>query len=117
MAVFLAAAKATSLVGTPLNLLAYLLAESLCVPVGCILQEMRKEFLMLFIAIASHKLISGLALSSRFLKEGATTKQVRASAVRAKGQGMGGEGRGACSCRCYLLAAAGFVQHALQLLQ
>ncbi len=38
---------------------------------------MRKEFLMLFIAIASHKLISGLALSSRFLKEGATTKQVR----------------------------------------
>lgn len=39
------------------------------------LQEMRKEFLMLFIAIASHKLISGLALSSRFLKEGATTRQ------------------------------------------
>jgi zinc transporter ZupT len=32
---------------------------------------------MLFIAIASHKLISGLALSSRFLKEGATTRQVR----------------------------------------
>lgn len=31
---------------------------------------------MLFIAIASHKLISGLALSSRFLKEGATTRQV-----------------------------------------
>jgi hypothetical protein len=40
------------------------------------MQDMRKEFLMLFIAIASHKLISGLALSSRFLKEGATTKQV-----------------------------------------
>lgn len=31
---------------------------------------------MLFMAIASHKLISGLALSSRFLKEGATTRQV-----------------------------------------
>jgi hypothetical protein len=31
---------------------------------------------MLVIAIASHKLISGLALSSRFLKEGATTRQV-----------------------------------------
>jgi hypothetical protein len=27
-------------------------------------------------AIASHKLISGLALSSRFLKDGATTRQV-----------------------------------------
>lgn len=39
-------------------------------------QDMRKEFLMLFMAIASHKLISGLALSSRFLKEGATTRQV-----------------------------------------
>jgi zinc transporter ZupT len=42
---------------------------------------MRKEFLMLFIAIASHKLISGLALSSRFLKEGATTKQVGRAGV------------------------------------
>lgn len=34
---------------------------------------------MLFIAIASHKLISGLALSSRFLKEGATTRQASGS--------------------------------------
>jgi hypothetical protein len=41
------------------------------------LQDGRKEFLMLFMAIASHKLISGLALSSRFLKDGATTRQVR----------------------------------------
>jgi hypothetical protein len=40
------------------------------------LQDQRKEFLMLFMAIASHKLISGLALSSRFLKDGATMRQV-----------------------------------------
>jgi len=37
---------------------------------------------MLFMAIASHKLISGLALSSRFLKEGATTRQVRACMLK-----------------------------------
>jgi hypothetical protein len=51
--------------------------EPLTVLLGLRLQDQRKEFLMLFMAIASHKLISGLALSSRFLKDGATTRQVR----------------------------------------
>jgi zinc transporter ZupT len=41
-------------------------------------QDGRREFFVLLGAIASHKLISGLALSSRFLKEGATTRQVMA---------------------------------------
>ncbi|KAF6258712.1 Zinc/iron permease [Scenedesmus sp. NREL 46B-D3] len=45
-----------------------------CMALG--LMDQRKEFLMLFMAIASHKLISGLALSSRFLKDGATTRQI-----------------------------------------
>eukprot|EP00775_Hariotina_reticulata_P010088 gene10088-10243_t len=45
-----------------------------CMALG--LMDLRREFLMLFMAIASHKLISGLALSSRFLKEGATTRQI-----------------------------------------
>jgi solute carrier family 39 (zinc transporter), member 1/2/3 len=40
------------------------------------LQDSRREFLLLLIAIASHKLISGVALSSRFLKDGATTAQI-----------------------------------------
>jgi len=40
---------------------------------------------MLFMAIASHKLISGLALSSRFLKEGATTRQVGRSPRNTRG--------------------------------
>lgn len=35
-----------------------------------------REFYLLLVAIASHKLISGLALSSRFIKDGATTRQV-----------------------------------------
>lgn len=54
---------------------------SLIFVVCCCLQDQRKEFLMLFMAIASHKLISGLALSSRFLKDGATTRQVRSTAT------------------------------------
>lgn len=39
------------------------------------------DFYILFTAIASHKVVSALALSSRFLKEGAHTTQVRAMQV------------------------------------
>ena len=45
-----------------------------CMALG--LMDGRREFLVLLGAIASHKLISGLALSSRFLKEGASARQV-----------------------------------------
>ncbi|KAI8462728.1 MAG: ZIP zinc transporter-domain-containing protein [Monoraphidium minutum] len=45
-----------------------------CMALG--LMDGRREFFVLLGAIASHKLISGLALSSRFLKEGATDRQV-----------------------------------------
>lgn len=39
-------------------------------------QSGKREFYVLLTAIASHKLISALALSSRFLKEGATARQI-----------------------------------------
>lgn len=45
-----------------------------CIALG--LMDSRSEFLLLFAAIASHKAVSALALSSRFLREGATVGQV-----------------------------------------
>ncbi|KXZ49333.1 hypothetical protein GPECTOR_22g927 [Gonium pectorale] len=47
-----------------------------CVALGLI--DDRPQFLLLFAAIASHKAVSALALSSRFLKEGASMAQVTA---------------------------------------
>ncbi|GFR47458.1 hypothetical protein Agub_g9184 [Astrephomene gubernaculifera] len=56
-------------------LLALALHTSLeCIALG--LLQQRRQFLLLLAAIASHKAVSALALSSRFLKEGATMKQV-----------------------------------------
>ncbi|GLI61957.1 hypothetical protein VaNZ11_004520 [Volvox africanus] len=45
-----------------------------CIALGLI--DSRAEFLLLFAAIASHKAVSALALSSRFMREGATMAQV-----------------------------------------
>ncbi|EFJ49683.1 hypothetical protein VOLCADRAFT_89649 [Volvox carteri f. nagariensis] len=47
-----------------------------CIALGLI--DSRAQFLLLFAAIASHKAVSALALSSRFLREGATLLQVTA---------------------------------------
>ncbi|GIL51325.1 hypothetical protein Vafri_7338 [Volvox africanus] len=45
-----------------------------CIALGLI--DSRSQFLLLFAAIASHKAVSALALSSRFMREGATMAQV-----------------------------------------
>ena len=52
-------------------------------------------FVALFVAIASHKALSALALAASFLKQGATTLQVR--------QGMQGwvQGRKVKACRVH----------------
>ncbi|GIL75431.1 hypothetical protein Vretimale_8064 [Volvox reticuliferus] len=47
-----------------------------CIALGLI--DSRSEFLLLFAAVASHKAVSALALSSRFMREGATMAQVTA---------------------------------------
>lgn len=47
-----------------------------CLALG--MMAARADFYILFTAIASHKVVSALALSSRFLKEGASTRQVLA---------------------------------------
>jgi hypothetical protein len=47
-------------------------------------------FVALFAAVASHKAISALALSAKFVREGATTKEVRAWGGDRVDQGLRG---------------------------